>query len=94
VDLGSAARQWQTPGFVILPGFVPAAEPEPALAELPAMYPTAEGFHDGTDERQDRGFTVEDDGAAREAELVPARRRRRRLGRLGRDRSKPGPLRF
>ena len=29
VDLGSAAREWQTHGFVILPGFVPAAELRP-----------------------------------------------------------------
>jgi hypothetical protein len=34
VDLGRAAREWQTHGFVILPGFVPAAELGPALAEL------------------------------------------------------------
>ena len=59
MDLGSAAREWQTHGFVILPGFVPAAELKPALEELPAMYPTAEGFHDGTDERRDR-FTVDE----------------------------------
>jgi hypothetical protein len=59
VDLGSAAREWQTHGFVILPGFVPAAELKPALDDLPAMYPTAEGFHDGTDERRDR-FTADE----------------------------------
>jgi len=59
VELDSAARQWQTHGFVILPGFVPAAELKPALDELPAMYPTADGFHDGTDERRDR-FTVDE----------------------------------
>ena len=58
-DLDSAARQWQTHGFVILPGFIPAAELRPALAELPAMYPTAEGFHDGTDGRRDR-FTADE----------------------------------
>jgi hypothetical protein len=59
VDLHSAAQQWQTHGFVILPGFIPAAELQPALAELPAMYPTAEGFHDGTDQRRDR-FTADE----------------------------------
>jgi hypothetical protein len=59
VDLGSATRAWQTHGFVILPGFVPAAELRPALEELPAMYPTADGFHDGTDRRRDR-FTVDE----------------------------------
>jgi len=59
VDLDSAAQEWQTHGFVILPGFVPAAELKPALDELSAMYPTAEGFHDGTDERRDM-FTVDE----------------------------------
>jgi len=59
VDLDSAAREWQTHGFVILPGFIPVAELGPALGELPRMYPTADGFHDGTDERRDR-FTVDE----------------------------------
>ena len=59
MDRGSAAREWQTRGFVILPGFVPAAELKPVLGEMPAMYPTAEGFHGGTDERRDR-FTVDE----------------------------------
>ena len=59
MDLDSAAQEWQAHGFVILPGFVPAAELKPALDELPAMYPTAAGFHDGTDERRDR-FTADE----------------------------------
>ena len=59
MDLGRAAQEWQTHGFVILPGFVPAAELKPALDGLPAMYPTAAGFHDGTDERRDR-FTADE----------------------------------
>lgn len=59
MDLGSAAQHWQTHGFVILPGFVPAAELKPALDELPTMYPTADGFHDRTDERRER-FTADE----------------------------------
>jgi hypothetical protein len=59
VDLHRAAREWQTHGFVILPGFVPVAELKPALDGLAAMYPTADGFHDGSDERRDR-FTVDE----------------------------------
>jgi hypothetical protein len=59
VDLDSAARHWQTHGFVILPGFVSAAELKPVLDELPTMYPTADGFHDRTDERRER-FTVDE----------------------------------
>ena len=57
MDLGSAAERWQVHGYVIVPGFIPAGELEAALGELPAMYPTAGGFHDGTDERRDR-FTA------------------------------------
>ena len=59
VDLDRATQEWQTHGFVILPGFAPAAELKPARDELPAMYPTGDGFHDGTDERRDR-FTVDE----------------------------------
>jgi hypothetical protein len=59
MDLDSAAREWRTHGFVILAGFIPAAELQPALDELPVMYPTAEGFHDGTDERRDK-FTTDE----------------------------------
>ena len=73
VDLGRAAHEWRTHGFVVLPGYVPAAELKPALGELSVMYPTAEGFHDDTDERRDR-FTADewagiDDFPFRSAEL-------------------------
>jgi hypothetical protein len=54
VDLDSAARAWQTDGFVILPGFIPADDLTPAAAELGLMFPSAEDFHTGTDERRDR----------------------------------------
>jgi hypothetical protein len=70
VDLGTAAREWHTHGFVILAGFIPAAELRPALGELPAVYPTAEGFHDGTDERRSR-FTA-DQWAGIESFPVPS----------------------
>jgi hypothetical protein len=59
VDLHRAAQEWQTHGFVILPGFVPVTELKPALDGLPAMYPTGDGFHDGSAERRDR-FTVDE----------------------------------
>lgn len=57
MGLDRAAQEWQTHGFVVLPGFIPAEELRPALAELPGMYPTAAGFHDRTDERRGR-FTT------------------------------------
>ncbi|HEX6451685.1 MAG TPA: phytanoyl-CoA dioxygenase family protein [Trebonia sp.] len=53
-DLDSAVEEWRTHGFAILPGFIPAGELRPALDELPSMFPTADGFHDGTDERRGR----------------------------------------
>ena len=54
MDLDGAAQAWQSDGFVILPGFLPAAELAPARRELHLVFPTAEGFHDGTDPRRER----------------------------------------
>lgn len=54
MDLDSAAQAWQSDGFVILPGFLPAAELAPAMRELHLVFPSAEGFHDGTDPRRER----------------------------------------
>ncbi len=48
------AQEWQTHGFVILPGYIPAGELTPALGELEAVFPSAGGFHDGTDPRASR----------------------------------------
>jgi hypothetical protein len=53
-DLDSAVEEWRTHGFAILPGFIPAGELRPALDQMPTMFPTADGFHDGTDERRSR----------------------------------------
>jgi hypothetical protein len=54
MDLKDAARAWQTDGFVILPGFLPADELASAVVELDLMFPSPEGFHDGTDPRRER----------------------------------------
>jgi hypothetical protein len=54
MDLTDAARAWRADGFVILPGFLPAEVLRPATAELDLMFPSAEGFHDGTDPRRER----------------------------------------
>ena len=45
---------WQAGGFAVLPGFLPAGELAPALAELGMMFPSADGFHDRTDPRYRR----------------------------------------
>ncbi|GAB1688974.1 phytanoyl-CoA dioxygenase family protein [Krasilnikovia sp. M28-CT-15] len=54
MDLQDAARAWQTDGFVILPGFIPADELKSAVGELDLLFPSADGFHDGTDPRRER----------------------------------------
>ncbi|HEY7013466.1 MAG TPA: phytanoyl-CoA dioxygenase family protein [Streptosporangiaceae bacterium] len=48
------AAAWQADGFVVLPGFLPASELAPAVAELGVMFPSADGFHDRTDPRHTR----------------------------------------
>ena len=54
MDLGEAAQAWRDDGFVILPGFIPLEELEPAAGELELLFPSAEGFHDATDPRRER----------------------------------------
>ncbi|MCP2342207.1 phytanoyl-CoA dioxygenase family protein [Actinomadura rupiterrae] len=54
MDLESAARDWRADGFAILPGFIPAEELSAAVSELGLLFPSAEGFHDGTDPRRAR----------------------------------------
>ncbi|MGA8113969.1 MAG: phytanoyl-CoA dioxygenase family protein [Actinocatenispora sp.] len=54
MDNEDVVSSWQTDGFVILPGFIPADELAPAVDELDLLFPSAAGFHDGTDPRRDR----------------------------------------
>src|SRR5690348_2410446 len=54
MDLTDAARTWQADGFVILPGFIPIDELAPAVEDLGVLFPSAAGFHDGTDPRRER----------------------------------------
>lgn len=53
---------WRDQGFVVLPGFLTADDLAPALGEFDRLFPTAEGFHDGTDPRRDRFTRDEFDG--------------------------------
>ncbi|WP_203999740.1 phytanoyl-CoA dioxygenase family protein, partial [Virgisporangium aurantiacum] len=62
MDLDDAVRAWHTDGFAILSGFIPADELAPAVADLGTMFPSPEGFHDGTDPRRDRFVGDEFDG--------------------------------
>jgi hypothetical protein len=56
------AEAWRSQGFVILPAFLSADELAPVLAELDQLFPTPEGFHDGTDPRRSRFVEDEFDG--------------------------------
>lgn len=54
MDLEEAAAAWREDGFVILGGFIPPDELQPAVSELNLLFPTADGFHDATDPRRNR----------------------------------------
>jgi Phytanoyl-CoA dioxygenase (PhyH) len=56
------AELWRSQGFVILPAFLSADDLAPALAELDQLFPSAQGFHDGTDPRRSRFVEDEFDG--------------------------------
>lgn len=63
MDLSDAARRsWRTDGFVILPGLIPADVLKAAQGELDLMFPSADGFHDGTDARRERFLQDEFNG--------------------------------
>jgi hypothetical protein len=54
MELQGAVRSWQTDGFAMLPAFLPVDELKPAASELDLLFPSADGFHDGTDPRRGR----------------------------------------
>jgi hypothetical protein len=58
-DIDAAVRIWDKDGFVLLPAYIPPADLAPAVAELPMLYPTAEGYHDHADPEQNQRFDDE-----------------------------------
>jgi hypothetical protein len=54
MDLDAARSEWAEQGFSILPGYLGADDLAPALDELDRVFPSADGFHDGTDPRRAR----------------------------------------
>lgn len=54
MDSHDTAQDWQTHGFVVLPGLIPIRELAPAVSELQLMFPSAEGFHGHSDPRYAR----------------------------------------
>jgi hypothetical protein len=54
MDLAAARKRWTEDGFVVLPGYLTAEDLAAALGELALQFPTADGFHQRTDERAGR----------------------------------------
>lgn len=57
--LDAAADAWRDHGFVVLPGYLSASDLQPALEELPSVFPTSDEFHDGVDPDRNRRFSEE-----------------------------------
>ena len=62
MDDSAVAGEWQEHGFVVLPGWIPADALAPVLNELETVFPSATGFHDGTDPRRERFLGDEFEG--------------------------------
>ena len=59
---GSNADALRADGFVILPAHLSEADLAPAVSAMETVFPTAAGFHDGTDPRRGRYLQDEFDG--------------------------------
>ena len=62
VTLPSMLAEWKEQGFVILPELLSPADLGPAVGELGLMFPSPEGFHDGSDPRRSRFLDDEFNG--------------------------------
>jgi hypothetical protein len=60
--LGDAKRAWHRDGFAVVPAYLSSDDLAPALDELALCFPTAEGFHEGSDPRRHRFVGDEFDG--------------------------------
>lgn len=56
-DLTAAVEHFDAHGFVLLPGFVPAADLEPVQRDLALLFPTPEEFHAGLDPERNARFS-------------------------------------
>ncbi|MFI0479372.1 phytanoyl-CoA dioxygenase family protein [Actinomadura sp. 9N215] len=54
MDLSQAIRDWRSQGFAVLPGYLSDEVLDPAVAELSLMFPSEQGFHNGSDPRRQR----------------------------------------
>ncbi len=62
MDLERARSDWQSDGFAILPGYLAPEALAPVLGNLDRVFPSAAGFHGGTDERRSRFIGDEFEG--------------------------------
>jgi hypothetical protein len=60
--LTDATQAWHSEGFVFLPTYLSTDDLAPALDELDLCFPTAAGFHEGTDPRRQRFLDEEFNG--------------------------------
>jgi len=56
MDLDAARTAWLDDGFVVLPGYLPATDLQPAMDELRLLFPSADDFHDGVDPDRNARF--------------------------------------
>jgi hypothetical protein len=57
-DLDAATASWRDEGFAILPAYL-GAELDPALRELPSVFPSADEFHDDVDPERNAAYREE-----------------------------------
>ncbi|WP_345603215.1 phytanoyl-CoA dioxygenase family protein [Pseudonocardia adelaidensis] len=62
MQLADAMQAWHTDGFAVVPGYLSADDLAPTLDELTLCFPTAAGFHEGSDPRRQRFLDDEFDG--------------------------------
>jgi hypothetical protein len=62
MQLADAKQAWRTDGFAMVPGYLSAADLAPVLDELSLCFPTAAGFHEGSDPRRQRFLDDEFNG--------------------------------
>ena len=59
MDLSASPGDWNADGFILLPGYLPRTELQPAVDDLPLLFPTADQFHGGADEQSHARFRDE-----------------------------------
>lgn len=56
MDMDATRHSWIKDGFAVLPGYLPAADLDPAVSELGLLFPTADEFHGAVDPQRNARF--------------------------------------